>query len=136
MIHGDNTSLGNEHSFGRFLRGRTVAVHDGCHEHCCGTFIFPGDFAVTRHFLFVPRRTVLSAFATLAIVVIGATSASAQATTSAPKHHSKAKGAAVGAAAGAVVGGPVGAVAGAAVGAEVQHHKNKKARRAAKRAAH
>ena len=97
---------------------------------------------MTLHFRFLPRRAVMTALATVAIAVIGATSASAQSTTSAapqrpaPKHHSKAKGAMVGAAAGAVVGGPVGAVAGAAVGAEVQHHKNKKARRRAKAAAY
>ncbi len=69
------------------------------------------------HFLFVPRRAVMTALGAMAIAVIGATAASAQSTTSAspppaPKHHSKAKGAVVGAAAGAVVGGPVGAVAG------------------------
>jgi hypothetical protein len=82
----------------------------------------------------------MTALATLGIAVIGATSVSAQSTTSASphrpaaKHHSKAKGAMIGGAAGAVVGGPVGAVAGAAVGAEVQHHKNKMARRRAKAA--
>lgn len=92
---------------------------------------------MTLHLRFVRRRTVMTALATVAIAIVGATSAHAQSTTpAAPKHHSKAKGAVVGAAAGAVVGGPVGAVAGAAVGAEVQHHKNKKARRRAKAAAH
>ena len=85
---------------------------------------------------FVRRRAVMTAVVTVAIAMVGATSAHAQSTTPAAKHHSKAKGAVVGAAAGAVVGGPVGAVAGGAVGAEVQHHKNKKARRRAKAAAH
>ena len=95
---------------------------------------------MTLHFRFVSRRVVLTALVTVAVGLIGATSASARSTTPsvqqqpAPKHHSKVKGAIVGGAAGAVVGGPVGAVAGAAVGAEVQHHKNKKARRRAERA--
>lgn len=87
-------------------------------------------------------RTANTVMATLALSLVVAGGANAQASTSAPaqqpaaKHHSKAKGAAVGAATGAVVGGPAGAVAGAAVGAEVQHHKNKKARHRAAPASH
>ncbi len=50
----------------------------------------------------------------------------------APKHHSKAKGAIVGGAGGAAVGGKKGAAVGAAGGALYQHHRNKKEAKAAK----
>jgi hypothetical protein len=87
-------------------------------------------------------RTANTLMATLALSLVIAGGANAQASTSstaqqpAAKHQLKTKGAAVGAGTGAAVGGPAGAVAGAAVGAEVQHRKNKKARHQTARASH